>query len=119
MAGPGPRQGAGRTTVWRRAQELKRELQRPTMKLPDSRESSYEHHVLHGRRSDYGERRRSFFLPFCIALVLGALSTTIPVSGTFSLQGTLAANVEPVAVDATGVPAPEGAAGRAVVFAEP
>lgn len=102
--------------MWRRAQELKRELLRPTMKLPDYRASSYEEHVLHGRRSDYGERRRSFFLPFCIALLLGALSTIIPVSGTFSLQGTLAANVEPEPVAA--LPVPEGAAGRAIVFAE-
>jgi hypothetical protein len=121
MAGPGPKQGVGRTTVRHRAQELKQELHRPTIKLPDNRESSYEQHVLLGRRSDYGQRRRSMFWPLCIALLLGALSMLIPVAGTFSLQGTLSSHVEPApGTDALpALPTPEGAARRALVFAEP
>jgi hypothetical protein len=78
-----------------------------------------------GRRTYGGQpRRRSVFWPFVSALILGALSMTIPVSGTFTLQGTLSANTEPAAAEpAQAGPAapqlPEGAAGRALVFAAP
>jgi hypothetical protein len=121
MAGEIPKQNLGRTTVWRRAQELKRELLRPTTKLPEHRASSYEQNMWVSR-SNYSPRRRSVFLPFCIALLLGALSMTLPVSGTFTLQGTLSANSEPepaADTDTASQHLPEGTAGRAVVFAEP